>query len=305
VILQSHMEMCYIVVMRNDDYSLIWKALSEPIRRQILDMLRERPHTTGELAQAFEVSRFAVMKHLTSLEQSGLITVRKQGRERWNTLNPVPLQLIYERWLRPYEATWSSSLLQLKALVEGGNNAIERKEEISLGSVNIAHNVLFQASSEQLFDALTTHIASWWGYPYVHNQATDITLEPCIGGRLYERWENANDGFLWGRVHLVKSPQELHVVGSLGMDEPTYGVMIFYLEPQKQGTLLHFTLDAFGKVNQQTQESYEAGWKDLLDIRLRAFIERDIHYGIDQDKPGWFFDARQKGIGDKTDAPVS
>lgn len=305
VTLQSRIEMCYKSLMRNDDYSLIWKALAEPIRREILDMLRERPHTTGEIAQAFDVSRFAIMKHLTTLEQSGLITVRKQGRERWNTLNPVPLQLIYERWMRPYEAMWSHSLLQLKTLVERGNDPNTQKDSSSTKNITIKFRIDLQASQEQVFDALTQHIAAWWGHPYVHHQATNITLEPWVGGRLYESWGNTNDGILWGTVQALHHPHALSVVGSLGMTEPTYGVMIFHLESSQDNTALYFTLDAFGKINPQIRRSYEAGWKDQLGIRLRALVERDVHYGLDQGAHGWFMETRPTDVEDKQDTPIT
>ena len=98
--------------MIDDDLTSVWKALSDPGRRKILDYLKERPRTTSELSDLFDVSRFAVMKNLTVLERAGLVVVRRSGRERWNHLNAVPLQRIYERWLRPYEAKWSSTLLQ-------------------------------------------------------------------------------------------------------------------------------------------------------------------------------------------------
>jgi DNA-binding transcriptional ArsR family regulator len=94
--------------MSDDDLTPIWKALADPTRRKILDLLQERPRTTGDLCTSFKVSRFAVMKHLSVLEQAKLIVVRRRGRERWNYLNAVPLQRIYERWLRPFEASTSA-----------------------------------------------------------------------------------------------------------------------------------------------------------------------------------------------------
>jgi DNA-binding transcriptional ArsR family regulator len=104
--------------MRHDDLELVWKALADPSRRRILDLLKQRPHTTGELCKEFAVTRFAVMKHLRVLEQAELITVQHRGRERWNYLNPVPLQMVYERWISPYVGMWASSLLDLKRTVE-------------------------------------------------------------------------------------------------------------------------------------------------------------------------------------------
>lgn len=81
----------------------IWKALSDPTRRGILDLLRDRPRTTGEICEQFdELSRCGVMKHLGVLEQAQLVLVRREGRQRWNHLNSVPLRRVYERWMSPH-----------------------------------------------------------------------------------------------------------------------------------------------------------------------------------------------------------
>lgn len=100
------------------DLDPVWKALSDPSRRRVLDLLRDGPRTTWNLCGSFESSRFAVMKHLRVLEQAGLVTVRRRGRERWNYLNPIPIQTIYERWITPYAALWAGELLDLKRTVE-------------------------------------------------------------------------------------------------------------------------------------------------------------------------------------------
>jgi DNA-binding transcriptional ArsR family regulator len=100
------------------DLDPAWKALSDPHRRRILDLLRDGPKTTSDLVRPFEISRFAVMKHLRVLEQSGLVVVERRGRERFNHLNPVPIQEIYERWMTPYAAMWAMDLMDLKRTVE-------------------------------------------------------------------------------------------------------------------------------------------------------------------------------------------
>ncbi len=100
------------------DLDPVWKALADPSRRAILDRLRDGPRTTGELVRPFDLSRFAVMKHLCVLERAGLVVVQRRGRERWNYLNPVPIQAIYERWITPYAALWAMDLLDLKRTVE-------------------------------------------------------------------------------------------------------------------------------------------------------------------------------------------
>ena len=99
----------------------VWLALNDASRRRILDLLRKRPMTTGELCDYFDFTRFAVMKHLKVLVDGGLVLVERQGRERLNHLNPLPLQAIYRRWIQPFEKIPADRLLRIKALVERRN----------------------------------------------------------------------------------------------------------------------------------------------------------------------------------------
>jgi DNA-binding transcriptional ArsR family regulator len=102
-----------------EDLDHVWRALAEPTRRALLDLLRDGPRTTGQLVECFPaLTRFAVMKHLNVLEDAGLLIVKRSGRERWNYLNAVPIRQIYERWMGPYAEQWSCSLLRLKEHVE-------------------------------------------------------------------------------------------------------------------------------------------------------------------------------------------
>lgn len=96
----------------------VWRALADPTRRRILDRLRRGAATTGSLCEGFEVTRFAVMKHLKVLVEAGLVVVERRGRERYNHLNPLPIQEIYHRWIRPFEAAAADRILRLKELSE-------------------------------------------------------------------------------------------------------------------------------------------------------------------------------------------
>ncbi len=98
---------------------LVWKALSDKTRRKILDLLREKELTTGELCSHFKkLSRYGVMKHLNILHNANLIIIKREGKNRWNYINPLPIQEIYERWVKKYEAGWSSYLIQFKNNME-------------------------------------------------------------------------------------------------------------------------------------------------------------------------------------------
>lgn len=103
-----------------DDEDLVFKALADPTRRLLLDRLFERDGMTlGELeAEVPQLTRFGVMKHLAVLEQAGLVATRKQGRHKHHYLNPVPLRLIYERWIDKYRDRRAAALLDLKDHLE-------------------------------------------------------------------------------------------------------------------------------------------------------------------------------------------
>jgi DNA-binding transcriptional ArsR family regulator len=106
-----------------EDLVPVWKALADPTRRQILDLLRDGPMTTGDLADRFELTRFGVMKHLGVLVEAGLVTVKRAGRVRWNHLNPMPIHEIYRRWIKPYETAAADRLLRLKRHAESEEQA--------------------------------------------------------------------------------------------------------------------------------------------------------------------------------------
>src|SRR5919198_5474264 len=98
-----------------EDLDGIWKALADPTRRAILDLLREGPHTTTEIVDAFpHLSRFGVMKHIDVLRKAGLIHTREERRQRINSLNVVPIRQIYERWVGRFEELWATHLLRIK-----------------------------------------------------------------------------------------------------------------------------------------------------------------------------------------------
>jgi DNA-binding transcriptional ArsR family regulator len=102
-----------------DENDRIFKALAAPTRRAILDALKDHPQTTGELCGRFPVlDRCTVMQHLKVLEEAELVIVRREGRERWNHLNPVPIKHIHDRWIGPYAAHAVELLERLKSDLE-------------------------------------------------------------------------------------------------------------------------------------------------------------------------------------------
>ncbi|MGX5723063.1 ArsR/SmtB family transcription factor [Shinella zoogloeoides] len=98
----------------------VFKALANGKRRQMLDAIRDAPLTTGALCERFpEMDRCTVMQHLKVLEEAELIIPRREGRERWNHLNALPIQVIHDRWISQYAGHAMTVLSALQADLEG------------------------------------------------------------------------------------------------------------------------------------------------------------------------------------------
>ena len=100
----------------------VFKALADPTRRKLLDGLFERDgQTLSALEERLPMTRFGVMKHLRLLENAGLVVTRRVGREKLHFLNPVPIRLIYDRWVSKYAGRWAMALTGLKRELEKEN----------------------------------------------------------------------------------------------------------------------------------------------------------------------------------------
>ncbi len=97
----------------------MFKALADPTRRFLLDLLFQREgRTLSELDAEVEMTRIGVMKHLRVLEEAGLVVTQRSGREKLHFLNPVPIALIHDRWINKYTQRQVSALVELKADLE-------------------------------------------------------------------------------------------------------------------------------------------------------------------------------------------
>ncbi|MBT0956678.1 helix-turn-helix transcriptional regulator [Alphaproteobacteria bacterium KMM 3653] len=111
-------------MITNDDMDHVFHALAHTTRREILDHLRAEPGiSVGDLAAKFDVSRIAVMNHLTILERAGLMTSEKQGRSRKLYINIMPIQEIHDRWTDTYSAYWADRLGHIKVAAEAAARA--------------------------------------------------------------------------------------------------------------------------------------------------------------------------------------
>ncbi len=102
------------------DDDLVFKALADPTRRFLLDLLFARDgRTQGELESELSMTRFGVAKHLKVLEEAGLVVARRAGRQKLHFLNRVPIRLIHDRWIGKYTERHVAALAELKYSLEG------------------------------------------------------------------------------------------------------------------------------------------------------------------------------------------
>ncbi|MBA3743339.1 helix-turn-helix transcriptional regulator [Sporichthya sp.] len=105
--------------MDEDELGGVFKALADPTRRFLLDLLFTRDgRTLTELESELEMTRFGVMKHLKVLEEANLVATQRSGREKLHFLNPVPIRQIHDRWIDKYTQSRVSALLDLKNSLE-------------------------------------------------------------------------------------------------------------------------------------------------------------------------------------------
>ncbi|MEH7416597.1 SRPBCC domain-containing protein [Neobacillus drentensis] len=260
-----------------DELSTLFKALGHPIRRQILDILKESPKTTGELDDYFpEVTRYAIMKHLSLLEEGNLIVVRREGKYRRNFLNAVPLQRMHNRWIGKYVETTANSLLNLQAVVEnkGGDFRMKATEQNTSRVFKIEQEVLINAPREQVFQALTEQAGDWWEFRLApKGESSRFTFSPVPGGQFIEKW-GENQGAVWGNVYYVNAPEEIRLQGHLGMQGAVNSSYTYRLIEKGGTTLLQLSHHASGIIRENWEQEHSEGWKYLLGTLLKNYVEQ-------------------------------
>jgi DNA-binding transcriptional ArsR family regulator/uncharacterized protein YndB with AHSA1/START domain len=253
---------------QNEQLVSVWSALSDPTRRAILDLLRENPRTTGELANLFPQSRFAIMKHLNVLESAGLVLVRRHGRERWNHLNAIPMQLLYDRWVKPYQAHWASRMTNLKSTLEGDTKALKT---LTLEQVEL--EISIKAPLNLVWKSLTEETTFWWSKDFYTSERTKaFRLEPTLGGKMYEDC-GEGAGVIWYEVFAIDPPRSIDLRGFLAVPYGP-GLSLLHLELLESGneTVLKLSDSTMGALTDGGKAKSD-GWKHLFADGLKQYVE--------------------------------
>ncbi|MFD1040128.1 SRPBCC domain-containing protein [Virgibacillus byunsanensis] len=255
-----------------EELSVVFKALGHPIRRQILDLLKKSPKTTGELDEYFpKVTRYAIMKHLTILEDGNLVVVRREGKYRRNFLNAIPLQEVYNRWVGKYMQSTAYSLINLRSTVE--QNGGKERMTTNNNDFRIEQEIFMDAPREEVFKALTERIQDWWEFRVApEGKDSFLTFDPVPGGQFMEKW-GENEGAIWGNVYYVNAPEEIRLHGHLGMQGAVNSAYTYRLIEKDGGTLLQLSHSASGIIQENWEQDHSKGWEYLLGTLLKNYVE--------------------------------
>ena len=256
----------------------IWTALADSKRRQIISLLAEKPRTTNNLTEFFDVSRFAIMKHLNVLEQANLIEVKREGRNRWNILNEDFAQFLRTKRTDENEPNQLTDILDLFP----GQKPAARWGSVLAEPFYVEQRISLQASRSQVFSTLTACIDSWWS-PRVSTDS-QILLEPYVNGRLYEAFNVVGQGALYGTITYIKQDEEFRLAGTTELAEQVTHTLLpdnfirITLETQKDTTQLTLKHYLPGLVDETKCDAFTHHWHSLLNQHFKPFVEKGIPY---------------------------
>lgn len=268
----------------------VWRALASPHRRKVLDLLRDGPRTTGDLSRHLpDLSRFAVMQHLGVLEQAGLVLYRREGRQRFNYANAIPLRQIYERWVEPLGSSAAETSLHLKRYAELTQSQIsdridekgsesrdkEKLMESSFRLVKIEQEMRINAPRERVFAALTSELGAWW--PHRFKPDSTVYCDAHVGGTSGERFANGG-GAVYGEIVYFDPPYKLAQSGASALAKGMNAFGVETLEEDGDGTLYKKELNFWGVVPEEMVQMFESGMRAIMEQALRNYVEKGEGY---------------------------
>lgn len=251
-----------------------WRALSNPWRRRILDLLRDGPRTTGDLSERLtDVSRFAVMQHLDVLTDAGLVLVERRGRHRFNHVNAAALRQSYDRWVNRYADDLADEFMALRGHLEeegpmGEDTHVETPRVLRLES-----ELRFRTPPERLFQALTDpeEIRRWFPATYGENRVKRVVFEGRVGGAQYEDWGDGR-GYFYGTVTEWDPPYRYSVRSRL--HPGTIMDTLAIIQPTDDGALLRSSRVIVGPISPDQERGIRAhGDLAFFADAIRAVVE--------------------------------
>ena len=245
-----------------EELEAAFRALADANRRRLLDRLRERDgQALAELEAALPgMTRFGVMKHLRVLEDAHLVTTRRDGRRKLHFLNPVPIQLIADRWISRYAAPWVSGLADLKQSLEA---------ESPMSAPKQVYEIFIRTTPERLWQALTDGELS---RQYYFNTEVRSDLEV---GKPFQYFGSDGTMHLDGEIVEIDPPRRLvttfNALWSPEMAADPPSRITYEIEPMGATCKLTMIHDGF-ETETATYREVAGGWSHILS-GLKTLLE--------------------------------
>ena len=234
----------------------VFKALADPTRRRLLDELFAADgQTLSALARRLPMTRFGVMKHLKILEEAGLVTTKRRGREKLHFLNPVPIRLVHDRWVSKYAEPWAAALSGLKRRLE--DNTMKKVFEIYI-----------KTTPERLWEAITDE-----GRRAKYNFGVGVSSDWTPGSRYRARHALAGVEIAGGENLEVDPPRRLvqsfNALWSDDVKAEGTSRVTWEIEPIGDSCRLTVTHD---QLRDGANEEIYGGWPQILS-GLKTLLE--------------------------------
>ena len=235
----------------------IFKALSDPTRRQLLDTLRDRGGLSlTELEQGLGMTRFGVMKHLKVLEEANLVLTRRDGRFKYHYLNALPIQEVADRWMAPYAKPLARFALNLK-------NALESEPPMA-DKPDFVFSTYIRTTPDRLWDALTNPEMTQQFY---YGGRVQAELKP--GGNFSYLAPNGEIN-LHGEVLEIDPPKKLVTTLRATWAEAGGETTRVMYEIEPMGEVCKFTMTHFDY--EKSKAGVEEGWPIIV-AGLKTLLE--------------------------------
>jgi uncharacterized protein YndB with AHSA1/START domain/DNA-binding transcriptional ArsR family regulator len=246
----------------------VYKALADPSRRHLLDLLRERDgRTLGELAAELTMARQSATQHLAVLESANLVSVVWQGRQKLHYLNPVPLQDIQDRWIGRFERPRLQVLSEIRRRAEEKPMVDSSTSSEQTDRPTFSYTIYIEATAERVWHALTDAdlTAAFWG----HSNVSDWQVG--------SRWQHRR----------TDGSGTADVVGTVLESDPPQRLVITFASPDgaraDDASVVTFTIDPFHEIVRLTvrhdrlpsaadYESAAVGWPSVMS-NLKTLLE--------------------------------
>jgi hypothetical protein len=215
------------------------------------------------------LSRFGVMQHLDVLAEAQLVLIRREGRQRFNYLNAIPMQQVYDRWVSRYASSAAKTAQHLKRYAESNPEENAMNDSTSwFRVVKIELEVEIAAPPKKVFDALTSELHAWW--PHRMREGSKVTHDCRVGGLIAESWPGG--GALYGTITVFDPPMRCSSVvqGFMGACTIANDDLV---EARGDGAVYKKSLKIWGEVPEEMERMFREGSAAILHQALKSYCE--------------------------------